>query len=174
MANTAENKRVFSKLLKLHVENMVKPKIVSILNNIAAWLVGVIDGDFAPHEKGGGTDVFPFWFGHLHDATGVGVYVDGVLMSYKPTNRGKGSQNDNETQTHNIIGTEYLENALQEASGEFANGIWIVLFSAVPYAYKVNTKGSPWHRGIGFFDTLEDTLKREVFANLQPLGTQTM
>lgn len=173
MAKTAENQRVFSRLLKQQVEDIVKPKLVGILNNVASWLVEIIDGNFQPYEMGGGTDMFPFWLGHLHDATGVGVYVDGALTSYKPTSRGEHSQDDDATNTYNIIGSEYLENALQEASGEFANGIWIVLFSAVPYAYKVNTVGSPWNRGIGFFDNLEDTLKAEVFANLKPLGTPT-
>lgn len=172
MAKTAENQRVFSRLLKQQVEDIVKPKLVGILNNVADWMVQCVDESFTPFEyHGGGNDMFPIWESQLRDATGVGVYVDGALTSYKPTARGA------EPQTYgsdtNIIGTERLDAALSEAVGEFSSGIWIVLFSAVPYAYKVNVYGSPRGRGIEFFDTLEETLKLEVFANLQPLGTQT-
>lgn len=173
MATTAENKRVFSKLLKQRVEDIVKPKLVGILNNVSDWMVQCVDESFIPFEyHGGGSDIFPIWESQLRDATGVGVYIDGALTSYKPTARGANPQSYGKDT--NIIGTERLDMALQEAVGEFSSGIWIVLFSAVPYAYKVNTEGSPWGRGIEFFDTLEETLKIEVFANLQPLGSQTM
>lgn len=172
MAKTAENQRVFSRLLKQQVEDIVKPKLVGILNNVAQWMVECVDASFTPFEyKGGGNDMYPIWDSQLRDATGVGVYVDGALTSYKPTAKG-GEPQSYWTDT-NIVGTERLDMALQEAVGEFSSGIWIVLFSAVPYAYKVNTEGSPWGRGIEFFDTLEEILKLEVFANLQPLGTQT-
>lgn len=173
MAKTAENQRVFSKLLKQQVESIVKPKLVGILNNVADWMVQCVDESFTPFEyHGGGNDIFPIWESQLRDATGVGVYVDGTLTSYKPTARGAKPQSYNGDM--NIIGTERLDMALLEAVGEFSSGIWIVLFSAVPYAYKVNTEGSPRGRGIEFFDTLEETLKAEIFSNLQPLGSQTM
>lgn len=172
MAKTAENQRVFSRLLKQQVEDIVKPKLVGILNNVAQWMVECVDASFSPLEyHNGGNKLFPVWESQLRDATGVGVYVDGALTSYKPTAMGAKPQTYESDK--NIVGTERLDMALQEAVGEFSSGIWIVLFSAVPYAYKVNTEGSPWGRGIEFFDTLEETLKLEVFANLQPLGTQT-
>lgn len=137
-------------------------------------MVGLVDESFRPFEYyGGGNVIFPVWDSHLRDATGVGIYVDGALTAYKPTRKGLAKNPQSYNGDDNIIGSERLDDALKAASGEFSNGIWIVLFSAVPYAYKVNYEGSPRGRGVEFFDTLEETLKLEVFANLKPLGTQT-
>ena len=39
---------------------------------------------------------------------------------------------------YGIDGSDYLKQALADASSDFSTGIWIVLFSAVPYAYFLN------------------------------------
>ena len=159
----ADNNKVFRDLLKAHADKVIVPQLTTMLDKIAEWMVGVIDGNFAPLE-GKGNSGFPVYSGQLHDSTGIGVYVNGRLQGYKPTAVGRSKQHFGGTK--DIVGAEYLDNAISMASTKFAKGIWIVLFSTVPYAYKVNTSGSPWGRGVGFFNKLEDTIKAEVFANI--------
>ena len=170
MAKTAENQRVFSMLLKQQVGDIVKPKLVEVLSEVAEWMVGVIDADFEIFESGGNGQ-FPVYSGNMRDSTGVGVYIDGALTAYRPTKRAKSKQHDEIRNIYDIVGAEYLDAALKAASTEFPNGIWIVLFSTVPYAYDVNYYGSPWGRGVDYFGELSDSLKRGVFFGLRPLST---
>lgn len=160
------NSNVFSAGLKRFVEQQIKPKLLSMCKNVAQTIVDVIDGNFAPPE---GTDQFPIWSSNLHDATGVGVYCDGALSSFLPTARATEAQTNNgET---GIFGSELLQQAISNAATQFENGIWIVLFSSVPYAYKINTQGSPRGRGVGFFDALQETLLTDVLSGLQPIAS---
>lgn len=162
---TAHNSKVFKVGLKDFAEREIKAKLETMLRSVAERLVAYIDGGFAPPA---GTAQFPVYTGNLHDATGVGVYIDGRLNSYIPTaiaveqqtNRGE----------IGIDGSINLRNALQAATSQFATGIWIVLFSTVSYAYKINTQGSRWGRGAGFFDALGETLFQNVITGLQPIA----
>lgn len=165
MANyTAHNSKVFKVGLKKFVEQQVKPKLLAICKSVAQNIVSVIDGSFAPPE---GTQQFPIWSNNLHDATGVGVYCDGALSSFIPTARATKAQSDGET--NGIFGSALLQSAIANASTQFHSGIWIVLFSSVSYAYKINTQGSPRGRGAGFFEALKQTLLNDVIAGLQPV-----
>jgi len=166
---TVHNSKVFKVGLKDFAERDIKPKLEAVLRDVAQRMVNAIDGAFEPFEQyGGGTTQFPVWEGQLHDATGVGVYIDGRLSSYLPTKKGFDPQTDGaET---DIIGSERLQQALNSAVSQFSKGIWIVLFSAVPYAYDVNAVGSPWHRGKGFFGSLKNLLIDDVFAGLKPIA----
>ena len=161
----AHNRNVFADGLKRFAEQQIKPKLLAMCKNVAQTIVDVIDGNFTPPE---GTDEFPVFTGNLHDATGVGVYCDGVLSSFIPTAIAT------EAQTENIgmefFGSELLQQALSEAATQFESGVWIVLFSTVPYAYKINTQGSPIGRGAGFFEALQETLLTDVLAGLQPIA----
>lgn len=165
---TAQNQKLFEAGLKKYADKTIKPMLEAMLKRIADWMVDIIDGKFEPFSyEGGGTDKFPVWYGNLHDFTGIGVYVDGKLSYYsRPAMRSMGS----DEATFEELGVEDpLESALRVSLTDFANGMWIVLFSAVPYAYKLNVKGSKWGRGIGFFDELEDYLREDVFWNLQEI-----
>lgn len=165
--NTSHNSHVFKNMLSQYAENTLATRIGTALKRVAEKMVETIEGAFEPFfYEGGGTDLFPVWEGQLHDATGVGVYVNGRLSSYIPTSRGRFAQRHNDDY---IIGTERLQTALNSATTTYSKGIWIVLFSAVPYAYKVDTEGSPWGRGIGFFENLENRLLNDVFVNLKPI-----
>lgn len=167
-----KNVAVFEKLLRKHVNTVIKPSLAETLGRVADWMVGVIDGDFQPATyEGGGSNQFPIWEGQLRDSTGVGVYVDGAMTAYKPTAIGRYKQASgwNDASARGIVGTNYLDEALAAATTEFSTGVWIVLFSTVPYAYHINTEGSKWGRGEGFFNALEKSLKDEVFAKLQPI-----
>lgn len=161
----AQNRTVFSNGLTRFVEQQIKPKLLAMCKEVAQTIVDAIDGNFTPPN---GTDQFPVWSSNLHDATGVGVYCDGALSSFIPTARATAAQTDGGMA--GIFGLELLQQALSEAVTQFQNGVWIVLFSTVPYAYKINTQGSPIGRGAGFFETLQETLLTNVLAGLQPIA----
>lgn len=166
---TAHNSKIFNVGLKNFAEREIKTKLETMLRSVAERLVAYIDGGFTPPT---GTSQFPVYTGNLHDATGVGVYIDGRLSSYVPTaiaveqqtNRGE----------IGIDGSINLRLALQAATSQFAKGIWIVLFSTVSYAYKINTQGSRWNRGVGFFDGLGEVLFQNVITGLQPITSTTL
>lgn len=162
---TAHNSKVFKVGLKDYSERVIKTMLVAMLRNVAQKLVGVIDGNFVMPK---GTTQFPVDTANLHDATGVGVYVDGRLDDYVPTQRATQAQSDGGTK--GIFGSEWLQAALTSATSEFSSGIWIVLFSTVPYAAKINISGSKRGRGVGFFETLGNNLLTEVVTNLKPIA----
>lgn len=162
---TAHNSKVFKVGLKDYSERVIKARLVAMLRNVAQKLVGIIDGNFAMPD---GTTQFPVDTANLHDATGVGVYVDGRLDAFIPTQRATRAQSNGGTK--GIYGSEWLQAALTSASSEFASGIWIVLFSTVPYAAKINASGSKIGRGVGFFETLGNNLLTEVVTNLKPIA----
>ncbi len=161
--HTAHNSKVFSAGLRKFADG-IKLKIADMLKSVAQTIVGVIDGNFAPPK---GTEQFPIWSNNLHDATGIGVYVDGRLYSFIPTARATEAQSDGGTK--GIFGSSLLQQAISNASTQFSTGVWIVLFSSVPYAYKINTQGSKLGRGVGFFEALKQTLLNDVIAGLQPM-----
>ena len=161
---TAQNQKLFEAGLKKYAEQTIKPMLEAMLKNVADWMVAHISDQFAPTDAGGNQQ-FPVDTGNLHDATGVGVYIDGVLSSYTPTPIATQSQYTKGEA--GIIGADRLSEALNGATSEFSTGIWIVLFSAVPYAYEVNIAGSPWERGVGYFNELENYLKEDVLLNLK-------
>lgn len=163
---TAHNSKVFKAGIKCFAESRISPKLEAMLRNVAEQLVAFIDGGFTPPA---GTRQFPVYTGNLHDATGVGVYVNGWLSSYIPTAIAVEQQTDRAQVA--IDGSINLRNALRGATAQFATGIWIVLFSTVPYAYKINTEGSKWERGAGFFDELGKTLLQNVITGLQPIAS---
>lgn len=162
---TAHNAKIFKFGLNDYADNVIRVKLEAMLRSVAERLVAYIDGGFTPPH---GNVQFPVDTGNLHDATGVGVYIDGRLSSYIPTaiavrqqtNRGE----------IGIDGSINLKLALQAAVTRFAKGIWIVLFSTVSYAYKINAQGSSRGRGVGFFDGLGEVLFKNVITGLQPIA----
>lgn len=107
-------------------------------------------------EAFGEMDHMPYYTANLADGTGVGVYLNGQLMAYVPT------QNATEPQEYegieNIWGIEYLVDALMAAETDYPKGIWCVLFSTVPYAIEIDREGTD-HTDEGFFsETLKDEL----------------
>lgn len=167
--HATHNAKVFNAGLKEFAEREIKTKLELMLRGVAEKLVAYIDGGFVPPF---GTRQFPVNTGNLHDATGVGVYIDGRLSSYLPTAIAV-EQQTNKGEI-GIDGAINLRNALQIATSQFAKGIWIVLFSSVSYAYKINTQGSPRGRGVGFFDSLGEILFQNVITGLQPITHLTV
>jgi hypothetical protein len=165
---TAHNAQVFKVGLKNFTEAQVKPMIVAALIQVAQILVGVIDGNFVMPK---GTTQFPVDTANLHDATGVGVYSDGRVQHFIPTKRAVKQQRSGiGSPSRGIDGNALLQSAISAGATQFAKGIWIVLFSTVPYAYHINTNGSKIGRGAGFFEALKQNLLNDVIANLKPIA----
>lgn len=161
---TAHNSKVFKVGLNDYAERVIKAKLLTMLKSVAQTLVEIIDGSFVLPN---GSRQFPVYSANLRDATGVGVYSDGAVQYFVPTAQAVKAQSDKGV--HGIYGSSLLRAAISNGAAQFSKGIWIVLFSTVPYAYKINTQGSSWGRGIGFFDTLKQSLLTDVITGLQPI-----
>lgn len=153
------NIEVFKKQAQYFLNGVAKPKLVDMLHKVAEEIVAVIDdnGDI------------PIYTGNLHDATGVGVYVDGALSKYLPTKKAtrKQSSGFNYTNWYGIDGYSFLQSAMEDASTEFNSGCWIVLFSAVPYAFHIEDQTS-------FFSLTVGEMVRSIILGLVPLKPETL
>ena len=81
----------------------------------------------------------PFYTGNMFDSTGLGVYVNGTLTAYAPPPTAFEPQ-DYEGEI--VWGEAELNEALQQGYRTFSKGIWVVAFSAVPYAFEVDAYGT--------------------------------
>ena len=73
----------------------------------------------------------PYDTGNLMDSTGVGIYVNGVLHDFRY------SQQATVPQTYHkkkVWGKDTLDKAFSLGSSMYRDGVWIVIFSTVPYA----------------------------------------
>lgn len=124
------NLEVIKKKSTLYLGGVKKRELMSMLKNVAQNIVSYIDSQAE----------IPEYSGNLRDATGVGVYVNGTLSAYVPTKSATRLQKSgfHYRNEYGIDGSDYLSRALADASSDFSVGIWIVLFSAVPYAYFLN------------------------------------
>lgn len=159
----ARNIKVFMNGVKGYAKD-ISEELVSMLIPIAQRMVDMIDNNFNMPD---GSAKFPVWTANLHDATGVGIYRDGALTRYIPTKRATKTQKMGGL-GRRIDGHEELMSALTDGAVEFSKGIWIVLFSAVPYAYNINA-GVWARRGAGFFEETKQGMLNEVLAGLAPL-----
>ena len=75
-----DNMKVFERGLNVFVEQKVKPHLTVILAEVAQDVVDYID-QISSEKK---ADGLPILTGALHDASGVGVYRDGILAAYRP------------------------------------------------------------------------------------------
>lgn len=122
------NQDVFKKALEEH-RNALEKRMANVFHELAEGVIGIINA----------SDFKPMYTANLADSTGLGVYFNGMLKEYVPLPRA------NEPQEYNgalVWGQDSLEQALFEASQTYTSGIWVVLFSAVPYAFKVDKEGT--------------------------------
>ena len=145
---------VLKKQCRYKLNNVRVPKLVAMLTNVAQKIVNEIDTI---------TSV-PNYTGNLRDSHGVGVYMYGSLSSFIPTQTATRPQSSgfHHRNEYGIWGMEYVTRALEDASTTYNDGIWIVLFAAVPYAFYVNENNA----NAGFFDDIADTLVSEVRKGL--------
>lgn len=137
------NQDVFKKALAEH-RNALEKRLTNMLHELAEGVIGIINA----------SDFRPMYTSNLADSTGLGVYFNGMLKKYIPLPRAKEPQEYNGAL---VWGQDSLEQALFEASQTYTSGIWVVLFSAVPYAFKVNEWGTETEDGktltpAGYFD----------------------
>ena len=150
----SHNKMVFKSTLEDAKYRISRPLLTAKLRKIAVDMVDEIDGNLWNNDE-----QFPIWTSNLHDSTGLAVYDYGAITSFIPPQYAAVAQKYGNIQ--DIWGSQYLKDFINESTGKFSKGIWIVLFSAVPYAGLVNAYGSPWERGEDFFGLL-----KEMFADI--------
>lgn len=156
----ARNHSVISNSIDMYVEQ-VKKAILNELKLIADEMSDLI-------ERLRDTAI-PVYSGNLHDATGLAIYVDGRTFYLKvPAKTATRRQHTGGAMGNrrNIDGHDFLMRSIAEGAGVYSNGIWIVLYSAVPYAGHIDTLGSPFGRGVDYFWNLRQELEREVRASL--------
>lgn len=164
-SRTEQNLKVFRKSCRDYLFVKKKMQLVAILTDLARKLVSYIESDAR----------IPEYSSNLRDATGVGVYVDGALTSYVPTKRATKTQKSgfHYRNEYGIDGSAYLTQAILDASTRFGKGIWIVLFSAVPYAYFLNKPelvGNLRGKVEGnFFGEITDKMLSDITSGLAPL-----
>ena len=157
----SHNKMVFKSTLEDAKYRISRPLLTAKLRKIAVDMVDEIDDSIWVND-----DTFPKWTSNLHDSTGIAVYDYGAITSFIPPQYAIEPQEYEDIQ--NIWGSQYLKDFINENAGKFSQGIWIVLFSAVPYAGLINEVGSPWPwvRGENFFGLLKEMFADIVFNKL--------
>ena len=138
-----DNMKVFERGLNVFIEQKVKPMLTAILAEVAQDVVDYIDQISSRTNAEG----LPILTGALHDASGVGVYRDGILAAYRP----RQIYNTQEASGQMFSPEDMFDYALSWGAQKFPTGIWLVVFSAMPYAAQIDEEGSPAGRGEGFF-----------------------
>lgn len=156
----SQNLNVLKAGMKMFVKNVAQPQLVSILRQKAQEVVQLIDSGLIPE-----------YTANLHDATGCAVYADGAISAFVPTKRAHklGKSGFDGVNHYGIDGSDFLQQAISEASTRFAKGVWFVVFSAVPYAYHIDANGSPLGRGQDFFKTIRGTAVNDILAGLRAI-----
>lgn len=153
------NNKVFQKAIAEHRAKLEK-KLISVFDWLANEIVDYVEA-FAEIGE------MPYYTANLADSTGVGVYLDGTLAVYMPTQ--KATEPQGYGGNENIWGTEYLYDALVAGQTDFDKGVWVVLFSSVPYAVQVDTYGTEHRDGststpAGYFS---EKLTSEMLENFK-------
>lgn len=165
----SHNMAVVKVALQDYTERVVKARIRKMCNDIADEFMLYIDNAYSPLVQKGGNDEYPVWTMNMRDSTGIGVYNDGTLTSYIPFQGAiKPQRSGFRGNVRDIWGTSYLQRALTDSS-KYNNGIWIVLFCAVPYAIDINNYGSKWGRGKDFFEKFAATFRATVEERVRAL-----
>ena len=143
------------KLIERKIDEVGNGALTRLLNVLYTAAQDVMD--YIDSQK-----VIPIYTGNLKDATGIGVYRNGVLKRYVPSQiatrpQSSGFHHRNE---YDIWGHQYLSDALEAASKEeYGKGIWIVLFSAVPYAFYIEDRDA-------FFSDIKDVMLNAIISEL--------
>lgn len=109
----------------------IENRLLSVLFEVADDLVYWIEG----------SGEIPVATGNLHDSTGVGVYSNGYLRKFSPTQIAT-------VERDGLWGSQQLSKALSLASSEYTSGLWIVIFSTMPYAMKIDGRMGYFSEGL--------------------------
>lgn len=131
---TAENKKVFLNGIIDYKKN-IETRINKVFAQLAQSVIAYVEG----------AGTIPVFTGNLSDSTGVGVYLNGKLQSYAPAQKAIVPQS---YKGQTVWGYQELVKALNLAITEFSRGIWVVVFSSVPYAVKMEEKRDYFQHGV--------------------------
>lgn len=117
---TSHNLSVIEKRIgKAKTSRAFTNQIGQVLAGVADWVLGKAYNEI------------PVDTWNLMEGTGIGVYVNGILTSFR--------YDELATQPRDgHWGRDTLTKALSAGASRFANGVWIVAFSTMPYAAKVD------------------------------------
>lgn len=104
-------------------------------------------------KPGGGVDGTPIDTGNLLDSIGVGIYLNGTLVSFKT-----GDKSAIESQhfgNEEYWGRDKLNYALNRTS-DLGNELTLKVFSASPISQMINEEGSSIGRGVDYFEDIKD------------------
>ena len=142
---TQHNSQLFKKLIREEA-NRKKITLKLVLSSFANKVYNMI----ASTGPNTGDGFLPYYSGNLRDGTGVGVYYDGTLIKLIPPQSAMFSQN---SRGHRRIwGTTFIQKALAGATSKYSKGLWVVVYSAAPYAVEINTYGSKYWESNWFDD----------------------
>lgn len=164
----AHNHTVITNSIKLFVAEVEK-EIVKALRGVTDEMIKYIENE---------ADVsIPIYTGNLHDATGVAVYVNGKTEYFRvPVPKATRKQHTGPSMGNrrNIDGHLFLTKSITEGATVYTDGIWIVLYSAVPYASHIDTLGSKLGRGKEYFWRAKDEFTKLVLNSLTPVTKVTV
>ena len=139
---TSHNNKVFNKVMeekKIELSNRIHNVLRELANKVFTYIA-----DTTPNRGDGN---MPYYTGNMRDSTGLGVYYNGVLSTFIPPRVAETHQTYRERGYDEIWGFDYIRSVLSNTQ-DFNKGIWVVLYSTVPYALKIETKGSKyWDKG---------------------------
>lgn len=162
----AHNVAVIKEGITLFVRQK-KTEIEAALKTVAFEFIAKIETGEIP---------IPVYTGNMSDATGLGLYVDGRMSAFLPfpiatrkqtTGPGMGGRRA-------IDGHQFLAASIREGQTTFSTGIWLVLYSAVPYAMKIDMEGSKWGRGQDYFKTAKEVLTSMLKGSLNTVQGKNM
>lgn len=148
-----QNREVVRNIARKHLTNVVTPKVMKSLTSVANSVISYVDNS--------SVEEIPLLTGNLRDSIGIGIYKGGVLSNMFYCN-----QIATKPQHYKYMGVKYspiwgrelLVEALNNASSVYFDGVWIVLYAAVPYAPLVNRINTPFFRNIN--NMLKNGVKR--------------
>lgn len=164
----AHNHAVIKDRVNLFVKEK-KAELVAKLMEVGQVVIDYVDKGYLPQTlRPGGNNQFPIWTANLRDATGVGIYVDGKTTYFMPTKLAIHKQSTGGAlgMRRNIDGHEFLQKSITGGASVFTEGVWIVLYCAVPYAAMINVSGSKWGRGQGFWNLEKTEFTNAILSRL--------
>lgn len=137
-----QNDKVFAKGVKEYSEKLQK-RIHEVCREFAFQVFRYVSDTF--YNRGYGN--MPYYTGNMRDSTALGVYFNGSLTAYIPPNEAEDPQNYAEEGLTDIWGKVWISDVLATTQ-DYQKGLWVVLYSAVPYAMKIEKEGSKyWEPG---------------------------
>lgn len=136
----AHNEKIFEQLIQ-EAAAEIEVRVKTLLSSFAYGVYDMISST----TRNTGDGNLPFYSGNLRDGTGVGLYYEGALIKLIPPKRATRTQSCKGYRR--ISGSAFIQQALADTSA-YPTGLWVVLYSTVPYAVQIEQFGSKyWNSG---------------------------